>query len=67
MLRTIRTFIGNYRLTWRSAPFPTFASTVLTAVDALWPTAFTIVSGLVIGAIPGPSTTASGPPAGGVC
>ena len=48
----IRTFIENYRLTWRSAPYPTFASTVLTAVDGLWPTGFTVITGLIVGAIP---------------
>lgn len=51
-LSGLREFLRNYAFTWRAAPFHTFASTLLLAVDALWPTAFTILSGLVVGSIP---------------
>ena len=52
MLSGIHRFFQNYLFTWRAAPFHTSVSTVLIAGEAVWPTAFTIISGLVVGAIP---------------
>lgn len=52
MLSGIHKFFQNYLFTWRAAPFHTSVSTVLLAVEAVWPTAFTIISGLVVGAVP---------------
>jgi ATP-binding cassette subfamily B protein len=53
VLSGLRKFWQNYVFTWRAAPFPTFASTVLLAMEVLWAPGFTILSGLVVGAIPG--------------
>ena len=65
MLSGIHRFFQNYLFTWRAAPVPHLRQHGVDRRGGGLATAFTIISGLVVGAIPAAIADGSSPPGGG--